>query len=63
MRAYKIVAAMDQKEEKVFSIWVSWTMRVISFQPVEGFEERRYPSHDEMFRFALQRIAEDYKIQ
>ena len=45
----------DREEEAVFSIWVDWENRVISFSEEYGFEELRVPSHEEKFKFAIDR--------
>ena len=42
-----------EEEEEMYSIWVNWEKRIISFEKVEGFQELQYKTHDEMFRFAL----------
>jgi len=55
---------MEETEEKsVYSIWVNWERRVISFQKADGFEEIQYPTHDEMFRFAIEKGNEGFGIQ
>lgn len=55
---------MEEKEEKsVYSIWVNWERRVISFQKADGFEEIQYPTHEEMFRFAIEKGNEGFGIQ
>ena len=48
---------------KVFCLWVDWNRRVVSFEKVEGFEELRYATHDEMFQFAIERGNEGFGIQ
>ena len=53
----------DREEEKGFSVWVNWERRVISFTEANGFEELHYPTHDEMFRFAIQKGNEGFGIQ
>jgi len=59
-----ITDAMEETEEKsVYSIWVNWERRVISFQKADGFEEIQYPTHDEMFRFAIEKGNEGFGIQ
>ena len=53
----------EREEETVFSIWVNWERRVISFTQENGFEELQYPTHDEMFQFAIDRGNEGFEIQ
>ena len=52
-----------EEEEEMYSIWVNWEKRIISFEKVEGFQELRYKTHDEMFRFAIDRGNEGFGIQ
>ena len=55
---------MEEREgETVFSIWVNWEKRVISFTQEKGFEELTFPTHDELFRFAIERGNEGFAIQ
>ena len=55
---------MDQREEEtVFSIWVNWDRRVISFSPDDGFEELHFKTHEEKIRFAIERGNEGFGIQ
>lgn len=59
-----ITMVMEEEEDKrAYSIWVDWEIRVISFQKVEGFEELQYPTHEEMFQFAIQKGNEGFGIQ
>ena len=52
-----------REEETVFSIWVNWERRVISFSEENGFEELRFPTHEEKFQFAIERGNEGFGIQ
>ena len=55
---------MSKEEEgKMYSIWVNWEKRIISFEKVEGFQELQYKTHDEMFRFAIEKGNEGFGIQ
>ena len=55
---------MEEREEKaVFFIWVDWESKVISFSPENGFEELRFPSHEEKFKFVIDRGNEGFGIQ
>ena len=56
-------AMEEREEEKVFSIWVDWENRVISFSEENGFEELRFPTHEEKFKFAIDRGNEGFGIQ
>ena len=51
------------KEETVFSIWVNWESRVISFSEESGFEELRFKTHEEKLKFAIERGNEGFGIQ
>ena len=55
---------MDEgEEETVFSIWVDWENRVISFSEENGFEELKFPTHEEKFKCAIARGNEGFGIQ
>ena len=55
---------MSKEEEgKMYSIWVNWEKRIISFEKEEGFHELQYKTYDEMFRFAIERGNEGFGIQ
>ena len=53
---------MEDREE-VYSIWVNWDKRIISFEKEEGFLELQYKTHEEMFCFAIQKGNEGFGIQ
>ena len=53
----------ERDEETVFSIWVNWEKRVISFTEENGFEELRFPTHEDKFMFAIERGNEGFGIQ
>ena len=55
---------MEEREsETVFSIWVDWKNRVISFSEENGFEELQFPTQVEKFKFAIDRGNEGFGIQ
>lgn len=56
-------ALEDREEETVFSIWVNWERRVISFIEENGFEELRFPTHEDKFQFAIEKGNEGFGIQ
>lgn len=53
----------DREEEKVFSVWVNLEQRVISFTEADGFEELRFPTHEDKFQFAIEKGNEWFGIQ
>ena len=53
----------EGKGSQVFSLWVNWESRVISFSPEAGFEELQYSSREDMLRFAVKRSNEGFAIQ
>ena len=53
----------ERDEETVFSIWVNWEKRVISFTEENEFEELRFPTHEDKFKFAIERGNEGFGIQ
>lgn len=55
--------AAEKEERKVFPIWVDWESRIVSFQKVDGFEKLEYPTHDEMFQFAIEKSMTGFAIQ
>ena len=57
------VAMEEREEETEFSIWVDWKNRVISFSEENEFEELRFPSYEEKFKFAIDRGNEGFGIQ
>lgn len=52
-----------EEREKVYSIWVNWEKRIISFEKVIGFQELQYKTYDEMFWFAIERGNDGFGIQ
>ena len=52
-----------KEEEKMYSIWVNWKKRIISFEKEDGFQELQYKTHEEMFRFAIRKGYEGFGIQ
>ena len=55
---------MEEREEKpVFSIWVNWERKVISFSEENGFEELRFSTREEKFRFAIDKGNEKFGIR
>ena len=57
--------AMERENEEtdLFSVWVDWQNRIVSFQQAEGFEKLEYPTHQEMFQFAIEKSMSGYAIQ
>ena len=54
---------MDRAQKEVFPIWVDWERRIVSFQEVAGFARLEYPTHEEMFRFAIEKSMSGFAIQ
>ena len=53
----------EREEETVFSIWVNREKRVISVSEEDGFEEIQFQTHEEKFKFAIERGNEGFGIQ
>lgn len=53
----------NEKEEDVYPIWIDWENRIISFEKSDGFEKLEYPSHEEMFAFAIEKGFSGFGIQ
>lgn len=47
----------------IYSLWINWSRRIVSFQQADGFVELRYPTHDAMLRFAVDRGFDGFGIQ
>ena len=56
---------MEREEEtkECWPIWVDWNRRIVSFQEAAGFEKLEYPTHDEMFQFAIEKTMAGFAIQ
>lgn len=54
---------MEENDDQVYSIWVDWKNRVISFHEASGFEKLEYPTHQEMFKFAIEKGFSGFAIQ
>ena len=50
-------------ETQIYSIWVNWEKRVISFSEEDGFEKIQFQTHEEKFKFAIERGNEGFGIQ
>ena len=53
----------EREEESVFSIWVNWETKEISFSEENGFEKLTFPTHEEKIKFAIDRGNEGFGIQ
>lgn len=53
----------EREEEKVFSVWVNWNRRIISFEQEDGFEKLVFPTHEDKLRFAIEKGNEGFGIQ
>ena len=53
----------EKEEAEKWPVWINWDQRIVSFEEVEGFERLEYLSHDEMFRFAIEKTMEGFAIQ
>ena len=48
---------------EVWYIWVDWEKRIVSFQEAAGFQRLAYPTHEEMFQFAIGKTMEGFAVQ
>ena len=54
----------DEKETNDgWPIWVDWEKRIISFREAAGFDKLVFPTHDEMFRFAVDKTMSGFAMQ
>lgn len=51
------------KKETVYSIWIDWSRRIVSFQRESGFEELHYPTYEEKLRFAVEKGFDGFLLQ
>jgi len=54
---------IEKEETQVWPVWIDWDKRIVSFQEVKEFERREFSTHEEMFRFAVDRTMEGFAIQ
>ena len=55
---------MEEIDDRtIFSIWVNREKRVISFSQEDGFEKLQFQTHEEKFKFAIERGNEGFGIQ
>lgn len=53
----------ELEEAEKWPVWINWDRRIVSFEEAEGFERLEYPSHDEMFQFAIDKTMDGFAIQ
>jgi len=54
----------DQEHSRaVHALWVHHQRRVFSFQKIKGFQEIRFPTHAEMFRYAVGLTESGYRVR
>lgn len=53
----------EREETQVWPVWVDWNRRIVSFQEAAGFERLEYPTHDEMFRFVIEKGNDGFEIR
>lgn len=54
---------MEKEEMEFWPIWIDYGRKIISFQEAAGFERLEYPTHEEMFQFAIEKTMEGFAIQ
>ena len=54
---------MERATQIYYIAWIDEENKVVSFQAAEGFEEKRFQSHDEMFAFVIEKSRSGYRIQ
>ena len=63
MLQQEITMEREEETKDCFYIWVDWSRRIVSFQEASGFEKLEYPTHDEMFQFAIEKTMAGFAIQ
>ena len=54
---------IEKEAQQVWTVWMDWDRRIVSFREVKDFEKQEFSTHEEMFRFALERTMEGFAIQ
>lgn len=54
---------MEEEKTGVWPVWINWDKKIVSFQEADGFDKLVYPTHDEMFRFAIDKSRSGFAIQ
>lgn len=53
----------EAEDQQYHCAWIDWANAVVSFQKAAGFEEMRFPTHNEMFAFVIEKSASGFRIQ
>ena len=53
----------ERETEGPVSVWINTVEKIVSFKPAPGFEERVYPSQEEMMAFVIEKGSSGYRIQ
>lgn len=53
----------ETEDQQYHCAWIDWANAVVSFQKAAGFEEMRFPTHNEMFAFVIEKSASGFRIQ
>lgn len=58
---------MDEEQREHFrdlrAVWIDHINQIVSFHPVDGFEQMLFASHEAKLHFALEKCMAGYRIQ
>lgn len=52
-----------EEEGDLYPLWIDSERKIVSFQPVDGFERLEFSTHDSMFRFAIEKSLSGFAVQ
>lgn len=52
-----------KRSRAVYSLWVHWEKRIVSFHKVEGFTKMDFYSHKKMLLYAYDLSSNGYRVQ
>ncbi len=53
----------EEKSRGTHALWIHKGLCVLSFQKIKGFLEIRFPTHEEMIRYAVRLTEAGYRIR
>ena len=57
-----VVVDMEEGYSEFF-VWIDWLNKVISFREVNGYEKKRFQTHDAMLNYVIERSSAGFRIQ
>lgn len=53
----------EEENQRAYIVWVSEDQKILSFQRLDGYQEKSFPSHDEKFAYVVSLCESGYRIQ